>query len=44
MYNMSFTKDKIKGKVKVCLRKLREQDKYLLDEKVNERTITHKLA
>ncbi len=44
MYNMSFTKDKIEGIIKVCLQKLRKQDKYLLDKDVNERTITHKLA
>jgi len=41
---MSFTTDEIKGIVNCCLQKLRKQDKYLLDKKVNERTITHKLA
>lgn len=41
---MSFTKDKIERIIKICLLKLRKQDKDLLDINVNERTITHKLA
>ena len=44
MYNMSSTKDEIKGIIKCCLQKLRKLDKDLLDINVNERTITHKLA
>lgn len=41
---MSFRKDDIERIIRSCLQKLRKQDKYLLDKKVNERTITHKLA
>ena len=44
MYHMTFTKDEIEGIIKCSLQKLRRLDKYLLDIKVNERTITHKLA
>lgn len=41
---MTFSKDEIEGKVKASLRKLRKHDKYLLDNNLNERTITYKLA
>ena len=44
MYNMTFEKEEIERIVKCCLQKLRRLDRYLLDIKVNERTITHKLA
>jgi hypothetical protein len=41
---MSYTKDELERIVKFCLKKLRSLDKKLLEIKVNERTITHKLA
>ena len=41
---MLYTKDEIEERIKLCLRKLREQDKYLIDINVNERTIAHQLA
>jgi len=41
---MTYIKNEIERKVKSCLQILREQDKYLLDNDLNERTITHKLA
>jgi len=44
MYNRNFTEDEIEKIVNCCLKELRGLDKYLLDKKVNERTITHKLA
>ena len=44
MYNRTFSKDEIENIINCCLKKLRGLDKYLLDKKVNERAITHKLA
>ncbi len=44
MHNRTFTEEEIENIVNCCLKKLRRLDKYLLDKKVNERTITHKLA
>lgn len=41
---MPLSKDEIEGKIKASLLKLRKQDKYLLDNNLNERTITYKLA
>ena len=41
---MSYTKDELERIVKISLKKLRSLDKKLLEIKVNERTITHKLA
>ena len=41
---MTYTKEEIERKVNSCLQILRERDKYLLDNNLNERTITHKLA
>ena len=41
---MSYTKDELDRIVKLSLKKLRSLDKKLLEIKVNERTITHKLA
>ncbi|MCP6718726.1 MAG: hypothetical protein KJI71_00655 [Patescibacteria group bacterium] len=44
MYNGTFTKAELENIINCCLQKLRRLDRYLLDEEVNERTITHKLA
>ncbi|KKM98078.1 hypothetical protein LCGC14_1161530 [marine sediment metagenome] len=44
MYNGTFTKAELENLINFCLQKLRRLDRYLLDEEVNERTITHKLA
>jgi len=41
---MSYTKDELERIVKFSLKKFRSVDKKLLEIKVNERTITHKLA
>ena len=41
---MPYTKDELERIVKFSLKKLRSLDKKLLEIKVNERTITHKLA
>ena len=42
--NLTYSKEEITGIVRLCLQKLRRFDQYLLDIKVNERTISHKLA
>ena len=41
---MQYTKEELERIVKSSLMKLRSLDKKLLEIKVNERTITHKLA
>lgn len=41
---MNYDFEKIQRKVKCSLNKLMEYDKFLLEENVNERSITHKLA
>jgi len=44
MYNGTFSRAELENIINCCLQKLRRLDRYLLDEEVNERTITHKLA